>query len=321
MSRNDDRNLVLVLWTRRYGASYYGRGRDPQTRGGVSGYERYTRASSNADVAAYLLWRSFPARRALDVGCARGFVVEALREVGIDAQGVDASRWAVTHASRAARRFVRRADVAKRLPFPAASFDVVSVLETLEHIPTAAVPRALGELRRVCGGWVVATIPSFGPNAGGPPGWLEGKVREDRVAPLYELGADFDGPIAEADLARDARGDLVEGHVTIASYRWWTEQFERAGFERCLEMERRVHPHIARFGLTASWCLYVLRIPGTLVPADSLHSPAALAAIERAWQLDRRRPSATDLDLLRLGLGDDAVRALLVDGLLDGVYR
>jgi SAM-dependent methyltransferase len=301
-----------MRWRPRYGAAYYGLGRDPASRGGLSGYEHYTRSSSNADVAAYLIWRCLPAARVLDVGCAQGFVVEALRDVGIDAQGVDASRWAIAHASRLARPFVRKADVAKRLPFASESFEVLSVLETLEHIPPAAVPHALSELRRVCGVWMVATIPSFGPNAGGPPGWLEGKVRDDRVADLYGLGPEFDGPVAEEDLARDVRGDLVEGHVTIASYRWWTQRFEEAGFERCLEMERRLHPHIARFGLTASWCLYVLRTPGVSVPAADLHSPAEILDLERAWHLDLRRPSSTDLDLLRLGLGDEAVRAALV---------
>jgi hypothetical protein len=32
------------------------------------------------------------------------------------------------------------------------------------------------------------------------------------------------------------------------------------------------------------------------------------AAVERRWRLDERRPSAIDLELLRLGLGDDALR-------------
>jgi hypothetical protein len=56
--------------------------------GGIgSQYGNYTRDSSNADVAAYLLWRFFPMARSLDVGCAFGFVVEALREVGVGAPG------------------------------------------------------------------------------------------------------------------------------------------------------------------------------------------------------------------------------------------
>ena len=151
----------------------------------------------------------------------------------------------------------------------------------------------------------MATIPSFGPNSGGPPGWLEGKVREHRVAELYALGPDFDGPIDEDDLERDARGELVEGHVTIASYRWWTGQFEAAGFVRCEPVERRLHPHIARFGLTTAWCLYVFRLPGARLPPIDLRDPEVFAAREEHGR--STNDSATvDLELLRLGLGDAA---------------
>lgn len=301
-----------MIGSRRYRATYYGRGRDPESREGLSGYERYTRDTSNADVAAYLLWRFFPPGRVLDAGCARGFVVEALRELDVDAEGIDASRWAISHASRSVAPYVRRANLTRRLPFPSESFDVVAVLETLEHVPPSRVPQALAELRRVCRGYLVATIPSFGPNPSGPPGWLEGKVRDDRVADLYSLGPDFDGPIAEADLARDARGDLLEGHVTIASYRWWTRQLEAAGFVRCHQIERRLHPHIARFGLTSAWCLYVMRTPATPIAPLDLRDPESYRDRERAWRLDERQPVASDLELLRIGLGDAAVREALV---------
>ena len=312
MTRTCARTLARVLGRHRYRATYYGRGRDPESRAGLSGYERYTRDTSNADVVAYLLWRFFPPGRVLDAGCAQGFVVEALRELDIDAEGIDTSRWAIAHAARSVAPFVRRADLAKRLPFPSGSFDVVTALETLEHVPPQRVPHALAELRRVCRGWVVATIPSFGPNRGGPPGWLEGKVRDERLADLYALGSDFDGPVAEADLARDAKGNLLEGHVTIASYRWWTSQFEAAGFVRCPAIERRLHPHVARFGLTRAWCLYVMRTPATSIAPIDIRDPESYLARERAWRLDERRPSAADIELLRLGLGEDAVREALV---------
>ena len=44
--------------------------------------------------------------RALDVGCARGYLVEALRELGVDAHGCDVSRYAVEHAAPGALGYV-----------------------------------------------------------------------------------------------------------------------------------------------------------------------------------------------------------------------
>ena len=75
-----------------YGGAYFGEGRDALgDREGRSGYARYDRIASNADIAGWLLWRNFRVTTALDVGCATGYLVEVLRERGIDAEGCDLS--------------------------------------------------------------------------------------------------------------------------------------------------------------------------------------------------------------------------------------
>lgn len=249
--------------TAMYGDAYFGVGRDPSgDRQGRSGYATYDRISSNADIAAYLIWRNFRARRTLDVGCATGFLVEALRELGVDAHGCDVSRYAVEHAAPGALGYVRLGDLGGGLPYGEGEFDLVSALEILEHLPPDLVPGALAELRRVCGGIVYATIPSFGRNASGPDGHFEGKVRPERLAHYEGLGAGFDGPVPEADLAVDAEGLPVEGHLTIASFDWWTARFAEAGFDRWADVERRCYADIAPTGLPRFWNLYVFAVPG-----------------------------------------------------------
>ena len=248
-----------------YGPSYYGEGRDPSgNRGGHSGYATYDRVSSNADIAAHVVWRTFGgARRTLDVGCATGLVVEALRELGLDAEGCDVSRYAVEHASPGARGHVRVGDPIAGLPWPDATFDVVSVLETLEHLPPDEVPTALGEVRRVCRGFVYATIPSFGANNdAGPSGHLEGKVRPERVADYASMGDGFLGPVPYHDLARDAEGEPVEGHLTIAAFGWWEARFAEAGLTRRPDVEARVYADIEPAALAPFWNVYVFAAPG-----------------------------------------------------------
>ena len=278
-----------------YGARYYGDGRDPGDRGGLSGYERYDRDTSNADVAAYLLWRHFDVQTTLDVGCATGFVVEALRELSVDARGVDVSRWAVEHPALGARGHIGYGDLLERLPFPDGQFDLVSAFETLEHLPPEAVPRALAELRRVTRGYVVATIPSFGRNQHGPGGWYQQKVREELLPRYWALGDDYDGPVPFEDIERDATGAPLEGHLTLASFRWWTARFADAGFVRLGDVERDIHPHLARFGLTKYWNLYVFAVPGVVVPDGPVRDAAALVERERLWRLDARSADPEDL--------------------------
>jgi SAM-dependent methyltransferase len=264
-----------------YGASYFGEGRDSSgDRGGHSGYARYDRVASNADIAGWLLWRNFRVGSSLDVGCATGYVVEVLRELGIDAEGCDLSPFAIAHAAPGAEGHIRVGNLFAGLPWEDGAFELVTALEILEHLPPDRVPTALAELRRVCSSYLYATIPSFGTNPSGPDGHFEGKVRPERLDHYRQLSSDYSGPIPEADLAVDADGHLVEGHLTIASFGWWTDRFAEAGFTRCIDVERLLYADIAPADLAPYWNLYVFRIDGA--------SPGIL---------DRREPGRTLADL------------------------
>jgi len=257
-----------------YDGAYFGEGRNPTgDREGRSGYASYDRVSSNADIAAYLLWRNFDVRRTLDVGCATGYLVEALRELGLDACGCDASPFAVEHAAPGARGHVRLGELADGLPFADGEFDLVSALEILEHLQPEKVPAALAELRRVCRGLVYATIPSYGHNASGPDGHYGGKVRPERLAHYETEGDTEGGPLPRSDLAVDAEGQPIEGHLTIASFAWWTARFAEAGFTRWTDVERRLYADIEPAGLEVFWNLYVFAVPGAELALATRRQP------------------------------------------------
>lgn len=268
-----------------YGARYYGVGRRAG-KGGMSGYEVYDRHTSHANKHAYMLWKHFDVSRTLDVGCALGFVVEALRELGIDAEGMDVSEFAIANANKGAKGHVQVGSLLDRLPCDDTSFDLVSAIETLEHLEPDSIPYALAELRRITSRFLVATIPSFGPNEHGPDGWLDGKVLPSRLDHYHSLGADYEGPVPFDDLERDEEGNPVEGHLCIASFSWWTQRFEEAGFKRCPEMETKIHEELARFGLTGFFDAYVLIVPGATVPSGPLRTSDELAKAERRFKLE-----------------------------------
>ena len=246
-----------------YGGAYFGEGRDGSgDREGISGYARYDRVASNADIAGWLLWRNFRVATSLDVGCATGYLVEVLRERGVEAEGCDLSQFAIDHATPGAAGHLRVANLFAGLPWADGAFDLVTTLEILEHLPPDRVPDALAELARVCSGYLYATIPSFGPNRSGPDGHFEGKVRPERVDHYNGLGPHYRGPVPESDLAVDAAGELVEGHLCIASFEWWTERFAEAGFTRCIDVETRLYADIEPADLARYWNLYVFRLDG-----------------------------------------------------------
>lgn len=257
-----------------YGARYFGEGRDPSgDRQGLSGYASYDRISSNADIAAYLLWRNFDPKSVLEVGCARGYLVEALRELGLDAVGCDVSAYAIEHAAPGATGFVQVEDLMKGLSYPDRAFDLICALEVLEHLEPSQVPTVLAELARVARGALYVTIPSFGHNASGPDGHFEGKVDEDRLDHYRSVAGFFEGPVPFEDLARDAHGLPIEGHLTIASFQWWTDRFAQAGFTRRTDLETLLYRDIEAVGLARFWNLYVFEAEGADQRVFSRRSP------------------------------------------------
>jgi len=99
--------------------------------------------------------------RVLDVGCAKGFLVEALCERGVDAWGVDVSEYAIgeVHASIADRCFVAgiTGDLPDALP---GEFDLVTCIEVVEHIPADDNPTAIAALAAMSDRVLFSSDPS-----------------------------------------------------------------------------------------------------------------------------------------------------------------
>ena len=100
-------------------------------------------------------------KRALDIGCAQGYVVEALRGRGYESYGLDISPILSGRLGFSAFQASWT-----HLPFQDEAFDLVTSFEVAEHLPSEeALIQALREAFRVLkvGGSLIITTPALNP--------------------------------------------------------------------------------------------------------------------------------------------------------------
>jgi SAM-dependent methyltransferase len=126
--------------------------------------EQYFSHNVGDGVALFLALQGVLRGRVLDYGCGPGFLLEFLAGYAVECLGVDPSPASVDRANRlcAGKPNFRGAFV---LPAKGvlkdAAFDLVTCVETMEHVPAPAAPALMAELRRLLrpGGSLLVTTP------------------------------------------------------------------------------------------------------------------------------------------------------------------
>lgn len=97
--------------------------------------------------------------RVLDAGCGSGRTLQDLVDYG-EVSGIELHEDAAQMARSRGHGEVRAGRL-EALPWPDASFDLITCLDVIEHTPDDRA--ALAELHRVCrpGGWLLVTVPAY----------------------------------------------------------------------------------------------------------------------------------------------------------------
>ncbi len=89
----------------------------------------------------------FAPRTLLDAGCALGLLIGEFRQRGVQAWGIDISRYAEEHRVKAARPFCVAGSLSDEWPAAIARhYDVITCIEVLEHMAAGEGDRAIAQM-------------------------------------------------------------------------------------------------------------------------------------------------------------------------------
>lgn len=83
-------------------------------------------------------------RSVLDAGCAMGFLVEKLRQRGIEAWGIDISSYAISQVHESVQAYCRQGSILGA--FPQEKYDLIVCLEVLEHLSPSEGEQAVANI-------------------------------------------------------------------------------------------------------------------------------------------------------------------------------
>lgn len=118
-----------------FGESYYERGVETKQ----SGYQNYRWLPHYVMPMANELKKRYPGMTFLDYGCAKGFLVKALRLLGVEASGYDISQYAVENADPLIKDYVNN----KIETY----YGVTVAKDTLEHVPYNELQSVLSHIK------------------------------------------------------------------------------------------------------------------------------------------------------------------------------
>ena len=113
----------------------------------VSAYEQYRWMPERTIREASSIINNIQFNTVLDFGCAKGFMVYAMRLLGKEAIGVDVSKYAVENCHPKVKQYVNIIDTTEDI---GGGWDLIIAKDVLEHIPKEEVLDTLKSLRNRC---------------------------------------------------------------------------------------------------------------------------------------------------------------------------
>ena len=149
----------MFLNTNEYNESYFdGKTTKMRNNAGYPRYERWDRMDGANSLGEFFKDEAKKifddnnifGKKVLEIGCAKGFVVEDLREMGVDCYGLDVSSYAIGKAAEVVKPFLTIGDARTYLSnYSDNEFDLVFSQRVLECFNPKDLPNLISEMNRI----------------------------------------------------------------------------------------------------------------------------------------------------------------------------
>jgi hypothetical protein len=117
----------------------------------ISGYENYSWMPTRSYPEAIDICKQFPNGDIIDYGCAKGFLVHSLRQLGRSAYGEDLSEYALNNCMPSVKVFLSKPSLSKA--------DIIICKDIAEHVPESTIPVFLQFIKHKCKKEVFFVVP------------------------------------------------------------------------------------------------------------------------------------------------------------------
>tara|TARA_Y100000746_G_C15427341_1_gene416958 strand:+ start:564 stop:1223 length:660 start_codon:yes stop_codon:yes gene_type:complete len=144
VQRKSKKTKKHIFISRKYGEEYFDGSRDY----GYGGYYYDGRWKPVAkDIKKFFKLQK--SSKLLDIGCAKGFLINDLIDIDVDAYGLEISKYAIENSMENTHGRIHLGNAIK-LPFPSNSFDCVISINTIHNLTRSNCIKSIKEMVRVC---------------------------------------------------------------------------------------------------------------------------------------------------------------------------
>jgi hypothetical protein len=223
---------------------------------------------------ADILVNTFECKTHMDIGCGKGLLVEAMRKRGVKSFGIDFSEGLINQSSSSIRKYLSVESSEKWTEKEDQNqYDLITYTEVLEHIPINILCEMFNNFCNVYNGKIFLTIPSYGIDSNFKTGII---VNDQPLQWLRDMmeNIPFKNIVLEDGLPH-------HGHITLCSYKWWTEFFLYNRFSRSRDLEAKMAGKYIDVVKAYNWNPYILeKSPGADRLDSCIRSGLSLA---RGW--------------------------------------